>query len=306
MKNLKYNSKNFNNINNNKKNRLFNVLYKTPKKILLEKKKILLPEIQNKNDFSESKNSFKIYKKIPEIEKFFNINDKLIDNLKSKESMGLFEANFSSFSKDYNHRKNCLSLRVNKNKKTKGILNLKNAKNKKHIQFVERKSFRLKSSPIRKSNSNTFFDDNQSNLSIEIPPLPFRRKPKKKSSTLSANFKYKKDYLKIKTIKSISSLSSYVNPKNEEQKPFQLHRTSVLDKLILKITNPDEIFEDYLLDNRPGDKYIRFKRNLKKQKVKVEKLLIDLRASQKKADFEIKNYNPKNKLNKNHFNNKYI
>jgi hypothetical protein len=97
-----------------------------------------------------------------------------------------------------------------------------------------------------------------------------------------------------------------VNPKNEEQKPFQLHRTSVLDKLILKITNPDEIFEDYLLDNRPGDKYIRFKRNLKKQKVKVEKLLIDLRASQKKADFEIKNYNPKNKLNKNHFNNKYI
>ena len=55
-----------------------------------------------------------------------------------------------------------------------------------------------------------------------------------------------------------------------------------LDKLILKITNPDEIFEEYILDDKPGDKYIRFKRNLKKTKIKMEKLLINLRASQKK------------------------
>ena len=312
MKNLKY-SKNFNGVNNNNNsnNRLFNVLYKTPKKILLENKNKLPGICYKRFDFSENKKGFKIaiYKKIPEIEKFFNINDKLINNLKSKKSMGLFEENFSSFSKDYNHRKNCLSLSINKNKKIKGILNLKNVKqHNKHIKFSDRKNVRLKTSPIRKSISNTFFED-QSNLSIEIPSLPLKRRRWKKSSTLSANFKYKKDYLKIKSIKSISSLSSYVNNKveqNNDVKPFQLHRTSVLDKLILKITNPDEIFEDYLLDNRPGDKYIRFKRNLKKQKIKIEKLLVDLRASQKKADYEIKNYNPKHKIkSKNFFNSKY-
>ena len=74
----------------------------------------------------------------------------------------------------------------------------------------------------------------------------------------------------------------------------------------LQATNPEEIFEDYLLDNRPGDNYIRFKINLKKQKIKIEKLLIELRASQKKSDYEIKKYNPKLKIkNKNFFNSKY-
>ena len=141
-----------------------------------------------------------------------------------------------------------------------------------------------------------------------------KKKRIKKSSTLSANFKYKKDYFKIKSIKSISSLSSYVNnnnnndnnDQNNNTKPFQLYRTSILDKMILKITNPEEIFEDYLLDNRPSDNYIRFRINLKKQKIKIEKLLIELRASQKKSDYEIKKYNPKLKIkNKNFFNSKY-
>jgi hypothetical protein len=174
---------------------------------------------------------------------------------------------------------------------------------------------RLKTSPIRKSQSNIFLDDNKSNIlnkSIESPSSSSKKKRIKKSSTLSANFKYKKDYFKIKSIKSISSLSSYVNinnnneEENKNTKPFQLYRTSILDKMILKITNPEEIFEDYLLDNRPGDNYIRFKINLKKQKIKIEKLLIELRASQKKSDYEIKKYNPKLKIkNKNFFNSKY-
>ena len=315
MKNIKNNK----NVNKN----LFNVLYKTPKKILKESKnrKFSLPGIYyknfNNNNNDDNNNKFKIaiYKKIPEIEKYFNISDKIINNLQSKESMGLFEENFSSFSKDYNHRKNCLSLSINKNKKIKGILNLKNVKqHKKHIQFIDRKNFRLKSSPIRKSISNIFSDDNNSNLNKSIESsLSSKKKRIKKSSTLSANFKYKKDYFKIKSIKSISSLSSYVNinnnnkeEENNNTKPFQLYRTSILDKMILKITNPEEIFEDYLLDNRPSDNYIRFRINLKKQKIKIEKLLIELRASQKKSDYEIKKYNPKlKKKNVNFFNSKY-
>ena len=317
MKNIKNNK----NVNKN----LFNVLYKTPKKILKESKnrKFSLPGINYKNfnnNNNDNNNKFKIaiYKKIPEIEKYFNISDKIINNLQSKESMGLFEENFSSFSKDYNHRKNCLSLSINKNKNIKGILNLKNVKqHKKHIQFIDRKNFRLKSSPIRKSISNIFSDDdNKSNLNKSIESsLSTKKKRIKKSSTLSANFKYKKDYLKIKSIKSISSLSSYVNnnnnnndnnDQNNNTKPFQLYRTSILDKMILKITNPEEIFEDYLLDNRPSDNYIRFRINLKKQKIKIEKLLIELRASQKKSDYEIKKYNPKlKKKNINFFNSKY-
>ena len=322
MKNIKTNKK-FNNVNKN----LLNVLYKTPKKILKENKnrKFSLPGIYYKNfnnvnngdNNNNNKIKIAIYKKIPEIEKYFNINDKIINNLKSKESMGLFEENFSSFSKNYNHRKNCLSLSINKKKKLKGILNLKNVKQrKKHIQFIDRKNLRLKTSPIRKSQSNIFLDDNKSNIlnkSIESPSSSSKKKRIKKSSTLSANFKYKKDYFKIKSIKSISSLSSYVNinnnnneEENKNTKPFQLYRTSILDKMILKITNPEEIFEDYLLDNRPGDNYIRFKINLKKQKIKIEKLLIELRASQKRSDYEIKKYNPKLKIkNKNFFNSKY-
>ena len=167
MKNIKTNKK-FNNVNTN----LLNILYKTPKKILKGNKnrKFSLPGIYYKNfnnNNNDDNNKFKIaiYKKIPEIEKYFNINDKIINNLKSKESMGLFEENFSSFSKNYNHRKNCLSLSINKKKKIKGILNLKNVKqNKKHIKFIDRNNLRLKTSPIRKFQSNIFLDDNKSNI----------------------------------------------------------------------------------------------------------------------------------------------
>ena len=135
MKNIKTNKK-FNNVNKN----LLNVLYKTPKKILKENKnrKFSLPGIYYKNfnnvnnDDNNNNNKIKIaiYKKIPEIEKYFNINDKIINNLKSKESMGLFEENFSSFSKNYNHRKNCLSLSINKKKKNKRDFKSKKCKTK--------------------------------------------------------------------------------------------------------------------------------------------------------------------------------
>lgn len=62
----------------------------------------------------------------------------------------------------------------------------------------------------------------------------------------------------------------------------KLKRNSITDKLIFQTLKPDENIENYYQsgDSRPGDKYTILKRQLGKQKLKIEKMINDIKQAQ--------------------------
>ena len=58
-------------------------------------------------------------------------------------------------------------------------------------------------------------------------------------------------------------------------------RASLVDRFTFKVANPDGVIEDYITEeDKPGDKYKRFKSELVKGKNKVYKLLYDVKKTQ--------------------------
>ena len=58
-------------------------------------------------------------------------------------------------------------------------------------------------------------------------------------------------------------------------------RASLVDRFTFKVANPDGVIEDYITEqDKPGDKYKRFKSQLVKGKNKVYKLLYDVKKTQ--------------------------
>ena len=60
-----------------------------------------------------------------------------------------------------------------------------------------------------------------------------------------------------------------------------VRRASLVDRFTFKVANPDGVIEDYITEqDKPGDKYKRFKSQLVKGKNKVYKLLYDVKKTQ--------------------------
>ena len=57
----------------------------------------------------------------------------------------------------------------------------------------------------------------------------------------------------------------------------KLRRSSQIDKLLFQYLNPNECFEDYVVDCKPSDKYKFFKKQLEKKKTAIEANLIKLK-----------------------------
>ena len=86
---------------------------------------------------------------------------------------------------------------------------------------------------------------------------------------------------------------------NSLKKIKKVKRFSLLDKYMLKINNPEEIFEDFIDYSNPikaSDKYVRFKNQLKENRNKIDKMIhhIDIKIV-KKNNFLKSIYNKKNK-----------
>ena len=60
-------------------------------------------------------------------------------------------------------------------------------------------------------------------------------------------------------------------------KGFSVKRCSMMDRFLLKLIDPDECLEDYVIENdKPFDKYSKFKRQCAKEKRRVDGLIDDL------------------------------
>ena len=105
---------------------------------------------------------------------------------------------------------------------------------------------------------------------------------------------------KVKTLNTLNhmNLESILLKKNiKSDKNINLNitkklkRASIIDRLIFKITNPDDCFEDYIISDKPGDKYINFYKQIKKKQNQIYKMLLDVMLEQKKNYLELKQYN---------------
>jgi hypothetical protein len=114
----------------------------------------------------------------------------------------------------------------------------------------------------------------------------------------------KKNKTKKKIKISTKSLSNQINLENillkknlksdktsETNIPKKLKRSSIIDRLLFQVTNPDDCFEDYISSEKPGDKYIKFYKQIKKKKNQTYKILLDVMLEQKKTFMELKQYN---------------
>ena len=57
-----------------------------------------------------------------------------------------------------------------------------------------------------------------------------------------------------------------INDNNILNKKKGFRRSSIIDRLIFKLVNKDECYEDYVSDGRPIDKHLHFRRQLEKKK----------------------------------------
>ena len=60
---------------------------------------------------------------------------------------------------------------------------------------------------------------------------------------------------------------------------------------MLKLTNPDESFEDYMIEEKLKDKYIGFKKKINKKMTQIYKMLFEVELEQIKSMRELKKYN---------------
>ena len=296
--------------------------FPSEEKIFL-KKTLTFNRKNNNNKLSlstdEKNNNNKKYN-IPNLSLYKNINESILNDLISEQSMGTFNININKKNKekiisqkylqnnfDFNiyNKKNINSIiknndnkfKINKNKRVK-FLDNENINNT-SINFNKKLDLTYsfnKNNTLNNSNSiyNTL---NNSLLISKKNPIKLKKNKninyikKFSSKILNANLKSSLDYEKMQKIKNANNFLD-TNKKEINEKKIYLRRDSFIDKLILKITNPDEIFEDFVQNEKPEDKYIRFKNHLIKNKNYINKMIQDSILLQRKADNFLLHYNP--------------
>ena len=283
-------------------------------KILL--KKALTFNTKKNNNLSLStdrKNNNKKYN-IPYLNLYKNINESLLNDLSSNHSMGTFNTNnnkknkekiisnflFNNYNKmniTNNNNNNNNKYKINKNKRVTFLIG-ENINNN-SINFNKKIDL---SNSTNKNNSLNNFNSiyntlNDSLLKSKNSPIKLKNnkiinhQKKFSSKILNANLKSSKDYEKVQKLKNINNLLD-TNQHENNKKKIYLRRDSFIDKLMLKLTNPDEIFEDFVQTEKPGDKFVRFKKHLIKNKNFIEKMIQDSILLKKKSDNFILHYNP--------------
>lgn len=85
--------------------------------------------------------------------------------------------------------------------------------------------------------------------------------------------------------------SDFQETKNILIQKANIKRSSLVDKYLFKIANPDGVIEDYYIDNdKPSDKYKRFRNQITKGKNKVYRLIQEVKRTQTFSDTMIKVY----------------
>ena len=254
----------------------------------------------------------KIYKNFqdyPEMKKFHNITlETLSDLIKSNDSMDK-----SSQYPKFRYPNMNLKIKPNDNngansskKKFQNIFNMKKSnfsfyKNaEKNIIKNRYQKYTTNTPNIKKMNLNL----NDLNLNKENM-LPLLSTNSNESKQI--NKKYPLSQKKVKKIAENNELTpkkkfmSKISKENQTNKWLEsirdsikkydiLHRSSRIDRLIFVIENPEGCFEENLMEERPGDKYIMLKNQMIRRKDKFENIIREIKLNQKKSEYLMKKY----------------
>ena len=228
--------------------------------------KINLLSIITKNKFKKAKLNFKSLKKNTELSRnktiynlsklnnFPYLSENSIKNLTSKELQGNY--NFETIRKE-----------------KKYLLDEENLEKKvlyKKIQSTKKKLF-LTNNNIRPYSYRSF--------STDLTTTKITNNEEKK-------ILINKPKPKLENINSFQ-IKNNINPKES----LKLSKASLIDRLMLKLTNPDESFEDYMIEEKLRDKYIGFKKKINKKMTQIYKMLFEVELEQIKNIRELKKYN---------------
>jgi hypothetical protein len=230
------------------------------------------------------------FKYLPNIKKYHNLtNEKLIQLTKVSED----ENSFLYHKQRIN--KNIFKEYINNIPQTSKNKIMKNNKNKLTLTLVKNKNSYKNLTNIRDNALNSkMFDINYKPSANKSWGGLFRKKNKTnlaKTPKQLINKKYKLTSTKtISTENSINNLNNvFIKEKDtnnndneqEENKPIRrFKRSSTIDRLLFKLINKDECYEEYVSDGKPGDKYLYFKNQLIRKKKSIERLLLELRRHQ--------------------------
>lgn len=145
------------------------------------------------------------------------------------------------------------------------------------------------------------------NLKANSHFLTFKKnKPKIKTQKLSSNLLKNNKLLfanmGVSTKRSLlqlanqskdtsKSITEDTNSNNLFLQKGKIKRSSLVDRYMFKIANPDGVMEDYIIEgDKPGDKYKRFKNQILKGKNKVYRLIQDVKRTQMISDTMINVY----------------
>ena len=243
--------------------------------------KINLSEYKNdeiiNNSLNKSRNSRKY--NIPFMDKYKHIDINIIQDLTSKEPKGLYTYD------TYNTISN-----ISNNTKRSFFEDKKTIENQSTIKSKRKKLFLTTPVPQIYLSNNDDLTNMKTQYNIE-------NEGKNNETINNKNNNKIKSSLKIKKVNS--------------NMPKELKRNSIVDRLLFKITNPDECFEEYLSSEKPMfDKYIKFKKQIQKKQLQTYKMLLDVELEQVNTMKELKKYNVNLKrieyILKTKYNNQYL
>ena len=258
------------------------------------------------------------------ISKYHNVTDETINDLiKSKDDTNneikktnentyssLQSYNITRISGKFSHQ-NTFNLFFNKaNINSQNNFNNRYERNKEMIYKVKndfsRNSINSKKFKLNKNelSSNSNFTNSIPNLKIKNQQLFSNTNSKSNSisnnnntkkgkslcDTISSNLKRIK-FSKLGKINSPSETKKWLESIKDSIKHFDfLHRNSKADRLRFYLENPDECFEDNVLDEKPGDKYQLFKNQIMKHKAKFDTIIKDIKLNQIKSEYLMRRY----------------
>ena len=195
----------------------------------------------NKDSNPINKNGI-LFIKLKNINSFKNINYKDLNKNNRKLKLNINESQLSF--KDKNSVYQNYNLYIQPNKDSKNI-------------FIENKKIYKKT--ILKKNQNR----NNS-------------RTKKRKSYTYENLTFEKTF--YKNNQNNNNIIEKVYDSENRNKKI-LNKSSKVDRLLFKLENPYECFEDNVITNRPGDRFISFKNQIIKQKNKTIKMFNDYKMT---------------------------
>ena len=221
------------------------------------------------------------FKTIPGLEKFHNITLEKINDLISTSN----DSNYDI--KDNNNINN-----INQRLKTDNIkkTTIEKIKNK-YIDINDINISKENILPYLNTKTNYNNDKNDINNNNNKKKRYLSLTKSRKNTINKESINNKKKVFMSKTSKNFAT-NKWLESIRDSIKRFDImHRRSRVDRLIFVIENPEGCFEENLFDEKPGDKYIMLKTQMKKHKNKFEDIIREIKLNQKKSEYLMKKYN---------------